>query len=149
MDFSSFVSIRKSVKERMHESPLNRLEGPPTYVNMERLVEQFAISAASVRIETGETTVWASGDYGCLPIALSSTEVNSATGGQIANNDRLALPDDVNKEITDKTTPTDILRLTKKQETLWVAYLTQEAATEIGVNQTADAVDEQYLIELK
>ena len=85
MSFSSFASIRKSVKERMTESPLDRMDVPPTREKMETLVEQFAISAASVRIETGKTTVWASGDLGCLLLALESADLNTATGGPNKN----------------------------------------------------------------
>ena len=111
---TNFASIRESVKERMNESPLDRVESPPTYTNMERLMEQFAISSASVRVETGDSAVWAGGDFGCLALALSSSELDSATGARIVNNDRLALPNDVNKEIQDDTKPTDLLCLTKK-----------------------------------
>ena len=80
MSFSSFASIRESVKARMTEIPLDRMDGPPTFEKMETLVEQFAISAASVRIKTGKPTVWASGDFGCLPLALESADLNTATG---------------------------------------------------------------------
>ena len=116
---------------------------------METLVEQFAISAASVRIETGKPTVWASGDFGCLPLALESADLNTDTGGLIQTNARLKLPSDVHVDIEDATTPTDLLRLNKNQAALWVAFHTQEAATEVGVNQLAESVDDQYLVELK
>ena len=149
MKYTNFASIRESVKERMYESPLDRVEGQPTYTNMEHLIDQFAICSASVRIDTGSATVWAGGAYGCLVLALRTTEINRATGGAITSCDLLPLPDDVNKKITDKTTPTEILHITKEQDTLWVAYHTQEAAKEIGVNLITKAVDEQYLVELK
>ena len=48
---------------------------------METLVEHFAISTTSVRIETGKTTVWASGDFGCLPLApCGGVEVRAFEG---------------------------------------------------------------------
>ena len=115
MSFSSFASIRESVKERMTESPLNRMDAPPpTFKKMETLVEQFAISAASVRIETGKTIVWASGDFGCPPLALKSADLNTATGGLIRTNARLDLLADVHVDIKYATTPTDLLCLNKK-----------------------------------
>ena len=104
---------------------------------METLVEQFAISAASVRIETVKPTVWASGDFGCLPLALESADLNTATGGLIQTNARLELPADVHVDIEDATTPTDLLLLNKNQAALWAAFHTQEAATEVGINQLA------------
>lgn len=149
MKFTNFASIRESVKERMYESPLDPVIGQPTYTTLENLVAQFAICTASVRINTGDQAAWAGGDYGCLPLALLAPELSRATGGAISSNALLPLPDDINKEITDKTTPTDILRLTKKQETSWIAYHTQEAAKEIGVNLLVGAVEEQYIVELR
>ena len=149
MKFNNFASIRETVKERMYESPLDPVIGQPTYTTLENLVAQFAICTASVRIDTGDQAVWAGGVYGCLPLALLAPELSRATGGAIDSNALLPLPDDINKEITDKTTPTDILRLTKKQETFWIAYHTQEAAKEIGVNLLVDAVEEQYIVELR
>ena len=82
---------------------------------METLVEQFAISAARVRIETGKTTVWASGDFGCLPLTLDSVDLNTATGGAISTNARIDLTADVHVDIKDATTPTELLPLNKKQ----------------------------------
>ena len=79
---TNFASFRESVKERMYESPLDRLEGPPTYTNVERLVEQLAISSASVRLETGDPGIWAGGAFGCLVLALGNSEIDSATGGE-------------------------------------------------------------------
>ena len=115
---------------------------------MKSLVEQFAISTASVRIETGTTTVWASGYLGCLPLSLENADLNTATGGLIKTNARLDLPSDVHVDIKDATTPTDLFRLNKKQAALWVAFHTQEAATEVSVNQLAESADDQYLVEL-
>ena len=112
-------------------------------------MEQFAISAASVRIVTGKPTVWASGDFGSLPLVLESADLNTAMGGLIQTNARLELPADVHVDIEDTTTPTDLLRLNKKQAALWVAFHTQEAATEVGVNQLSESVNDQYLVELK
>ena len=116
---------------------------------METLVEQFAISAASVRIETGKTTVWASGDFGCLPPCPRKRGPQHRHGGLIKTNARIDLPADVHVDIKDATTPTDLLCLNKNQAALWVAFHMQEAATEVGVNQLAESVDDQYLVKLK
>ena len=92
----------------MYESPLDRVIGQPTYTTMENLVDQFATCSASVRIDTGDRKAWAGGDYGCLPLALQDPELVRATGGEITTNNLLPLPADVNKDITDKTTQTDL-----------------------------------------
>ena len=91
---------------------------------MENLVAQFGICNASVRIDTGDRKAWAGGDYGCLPLALPDPELIRATGGEITSNALLPQPAEISAETNDKTTPTDILRLTKKQETLRIAFHT-------------------------
>ena len=149
MKYTNFASIRESVKERMGESPLDPIIGQPTHSTLENAISQFAICCASVRIDTGDQNVWAGGDYGCLPLALKSGELDRATNGAITANDDLPLPDDINREITDETKPTEIIRLTKKQDKKWIAYHTAEAAKEIGVNLLVAAVEEQYVVELR
>ena len=59
--------------------------------------------------------MWASGDFGCLPLALDSADLNTATGCAIATNARIDLPAHVHVDIKDATTPTEPLPLNKKQ----------------------------------
>ena len=123
------------------------MDTPPTLENMETLVEQLAICVAGVRISP-EENIWDDGAYICLPLALNSGEPNSATNARITNNAYLTRPGNIHAKITDETKSKETLCLNKVQEGLWLAFYTQEVASEVGINILAGAVDEQYLVEL-
>ena len=103
-NLSLFASIRESVKESMAECPLDRMDAPPTFKNMETLVEQFDICVAGVRISPQEG-VWDDRKYGCLPLALDNHDLEAATNCKIEDNSRLPRPGDIHVDIEDDTTP--------------------------------------------
>ena len=111
--FSLSSEIRESVKASMEERPLDMMIGPPTTEKMDDITEQLAKCMSGVRINA---TKWASGKFGCLPLALEDANLIIATNNMLASNERLPEPETVHKDITDDTKQKDLLRLTKEQD---------------------------------
>ena len=94
----------------MKELPLDIMIGPPTTGKMEDITKQLAKCMAGVRINA---TKWASGKFGCLPLALEDEDLTITTKNTLTSNERLPKPTNVHADISDDTGQKDLLRLTK------------------------------------
>ena len=81
--FSLLSEIWESVKANMKELPLDIMIGPPTTGKMEDITKQLAKCMAGVRINE---TKWASGKFGCLPLALEDEDLTIAANNTLASN---------------------------------------------------------------
>ena len=88
------------------------------------------------------------GTFGCLTLILENGELDTSTNGRTTSNNRIPRLGNIHDDIKDDTKPKKILRLTKIQDVKWIAYYTQEAASEVGVAILAGAINEHYLVEL-
>ena len=140
--FSLSSEIQEIFKTSMEDRPLYTMVGPPTTEKMNAITEQLAKSMAGVHINT---TYWAAGKFGCLPLALEDDDLKIATNNALVSNTQLPEPATIHPDIHDYTGQIDILHLTNEQDKRWAAYHIQEAATKIGVGML---VEDQYLIEL-
>ena len=117
--FSLSSEIRESVKASMEDRPLDMMVGPPYTQKMDAITEQLAKSMAGVRVNA---TKWASGKFGCLPLALEDADLKTAMINVLVSNERLPEPATIHPDIKDDTKQKDLLRLKKIQDARWVAY---------------------------
>ena len=122
--FSLSSEIWESIKASMEERPLDMMIGPSTTGKMDDITKQIAKCMAGVRINE---TKWASGKFGCLPLALKDEDLTIATNNTLTSNKRLPEPTNDHADISDDTGQKDLLYLTKEHVTVWVAYHVQEA----------------------
>ena len=116
--FSLSSEILESVKASMEELPLDIMIGPPTTGKMDNIDEQLAKCMAGVHINA---TKWASGKFGCLPLALEDEDLTIATNNALTSSERLPEPANVHAYISDDTGQTYCLCLTKDHDTVWAA----------------------------
>ena len=103
----------------MEERPLDMMIAPPTTGKMDDITKQLVKFMSGVRINAKK---WASGKFGCLPLALEDEDLSIAINNALTSNERLPEPANVQADISDETGHKDLLRLTKDHYTVWAAY---------------------------
>ena len=129
----------------MEERPLDMMISPPTTEKMDDITEQLAKCMAGVRINA---TKWASGKFGCLPLALEDEDLTITTKNTLTSNERLPKPTNFHADISNDTRQKYTLCLTKEHNTVRAAYHIQESATEVSVSMLVANIKEQHLVDL-
>ena len=129
--FSLSSKILESVKASMEERLLDMMIGLPTTGKIDDITEQLAKCIAWVRINAKK---WASGKFGCLPLALKDEDLMIATIKKLTLNEGLPKPTNVHVDNSDETGQKDLIRLTKHHDTVWAAYHVHESALEISIS---------------
>ena len=139
----STSATREYVSNKMNATAIDKMIGEPTLVTYRILFDQLAMSASSVK-----TNQWG-GRHGHLPLLVSDAQFVTITGIATAVTTKRIKPARVDPRINGNTSNYDRLRYTREQDEKILDWYTQEEVDDTLKNLIINAVDPQYIEELK
>ena len=139
----STSATREYVSNKMNATAIDKMIGEPTLITYRILFDQLAMSASLVK-----TNQWG-GRHGHLPLLVSDAQFVTITGIATAVTTKRIKPARVDPRINRNTSNYDRLRYTREQDEKILDWYTQEEVDETLKTLIINAVDPQYIEELK
>ena len=127
----------------MNATIIDKMIGEPTLITYRILFDQLAIAASLVK-----TNQWG-GRHGHLPLLVSNTQFVTITGIATAVTTKRNKPSRIDVRINGNLSNYNRLRYTHEQDEKILDYHTQEEVDDTLKMFIIDAVDPQYIKELK
>ena len=135
--------VTKFVEQKLRNKPVDKLMGEPTIVTYGILEDQVAVAASAVK-----TSQWG-GKHGHLALIVNEAKYRVITTMTTSIVDRQVKPAGTDPNIDGKTSNFERIKLSRAQHEKIREFQLQEETDEQLKEKIIDAVDEEYLGELK
>ena len=135
--------VTKFVEQELRNNPVDKLVGEPTIITYDILKDHVAVAASAVK-----TSQW-SGKHGHLEFIVNKAKYCLITSISTRVVDRQVKPVDTDPNIDCKTSKFERIKLLRAQDEKIREFQLQEETDEQLKEKIIEAVDEEYLGELK